>query len=198
MAVTRILLPGLVISVVLLLGPMADDGGSSSASWDAVVSSDSLFRDDSDMALTEWALGRFERAGLRLRSISFSFHDEKSPCHGQNGYFHSGEPHQVDICGFNWDRFLVTPRKVILHELAHTWVHDNLSEPARQDFLDLRDLELWSDDGATWGEQGMEHAAEIMAWRLMDEEVSMTSIGDTDQSSLADAYQLLTGSGSVS
>ncbi len=194
MSVTRILVPGLVMTVVAVLGPLAGGGGSSSSNWDAVVSSDSDFRDDSDITLTEWALGRFDRAGLSVPPISIGFHDEKAVCHGQNGYFRSGETHRVDICGFNWDRFLVTPRKVILHELAHAWVHENLSEMARQEFLDLRGLEVWRDEEAPWGEQGMEHAAEIVAWGLMDEEISMTSIGETDQSSLAHAYQLLTRS----
>ncbi|HEU4916337.1 MAG TPA: hypothetical protein VFV13_07210 [Acidimicrobiia bacterium] len=193
MSVTRFLLPGLVMAVVAMLGPAAGVGGASSSNWD-VVSSDSYFRDDADITLTEWALGRFDRAGLSVPPVSIAFHHEKAACRGQNGYFQPGDPHRVDICGFNWDRFLVTPRKVILHELAHAWVHENLSEMARQEFLDLRGLERWRDEEAPWGEQGMEHAAEIMAWRLMDEEISMTSIGETDTSSLARAYQLLTRS----
>jgi hypothetical protein len=188
MTAIRILL-ALAISITGFVGVFGD------AAWsapDEVVSHDSRFRDDSDLALTEWALDRFGQAGLALPEVSLVFHDEKETCQGQNGYFHPGSPYRIDICGFNWDRFLVTPRKVILHELAHVWVHENLDEHARNEFLDLRGLEVWQNGKAPWAEQGQEHAAEIIAWRLMDEEISMTSIGEHESSNLAEAFEFLT------
>jgi hypothetical protein len=189
MTATRFLL-GLAISVAGFVGLFSDAPASSA--WVEVVSNDSRFRDDSDRALTVWALDRFEQAGLDLPAVSLAFHDEKGTCQGQNGYFHAGDPHRIDICGFNWDRFLVTPRKVILHELAHVWVHENLEDAARLEFLHLRGLEVWQDGNTAWADQGQEHAAEIIAWALMDEEISMTSIGETDSSRLVEAFDLLT------
>ena len=183
------ILLGLAISIAGFVGVFGD---AASSARDEVVARDSRFRDDSDLALTEWALGRFEQAGLVLPEVSLAFHDEKVTCQGQNGYFHPGSPYRIDICGFNWDRFLVTPRKVILHELAHVWVHENLDEDARNDFLDLRGLEVWQDGKASWADQGQEHAAEIIAWGLMDEEISMTSIGEHESSNLAAAFEFLT------
>jgi hypothetical protein len=183
---------GLGIFVGGLVGLFSDAAAPTAS--DEVVSDGSRFRDDSDVALTEWALGQFEQAGLELPKVSIAFHDEKAPCQGQNGYFHPGDPHRIDICGFNWDRFLVTPKKVILHELGHAWAHDNLDEMTRRRFLDQRGLDLWQSDDAPWGEQGQEHAAEIMAWGLIDEDISMTSIGGSDPVQLAEAYELLTSS----
>jgi hypothetical protein len=168
--------------------------GESATNPDQIVAAGSVFRDEPDLALTEWALTRFDQAGLRLPPVILRFHDGKTPCQGQNGYFRPDSPHRVDICGFNWDRFLVTPRKVILHELGHVWAHENLDAETRQDFIDMRDLEVWQDRQVPWAEQGQEHAAEILAWGLMDEEISMTSIGESDPAQLVVAYQILTSS----
>lgn len=193
MVFARLVVLGVVMSVVTVLGFSHGDSTSSSDGWSQVVSADSSFRAESDVALTAWALGRFEEAGLTLPEVTLHFHDEKTQCRGHQGYFEPGRPHRIDVCGFNWNRFLVTPRKVMVHELAHAWVHDNLDPRAREQFLELRSLEAWRATDATWAEQGMEHAAEIMAWGLMDEEISMTSVGESDPSDLAEAYGLLTG-----
>jgi hypothetical protein len=194
MWVNRLVLIGLAMSAAAITASAPDGGTSNTPRWDDVVSADSVFRDEADVALTEWALGRFEQTGLDLSDVSITFHDEKAPCQGQNGYFHPGDPHRIDICGFNWDRFLVTPRKVILHEMGHVWAHENLDQKARQDFLEMRGLEVWNEPGAAWAEQGQEHAAEIIAWALMDEEISMMSIGSPDPALLVEAYELLTSS----
>jgi hypothetical protein len=192
MSAARVLL-GLIISIAGFIGPLGDDQATSAD--DVAASPDAIFRDEADVSLAQWALYRFDQAGLVLPAVLMAFHDEETSCHGHNGYFHPGSPHRIDICGFNWDRFLVTPRKVILHELAHVWVHENLDQDARQQFLDLRGLEVWQDSHAQWAEQGQEHAAEIMAWGLMDEEISMTSIGETDKSQLAEVFEFLTTAG---
>jgi hypothetical protein len=44
-----------------------------------------------------------------------------------------------------------------------------------------------------WEERGFEHAAEVLAWGLMDEDLFLTSIGETDIRQLAEAFELLTG-----
>lgn len=44
-----------------------------------------------------------------------------------------------------------------------------------------------------WSEQGSEHAAEIIAWALIDQEVQLT-IGNAGPEALAQAYAQLTGS----
>jgi hypothetical protein len=187
MTSTRALL-GLVLWIAAFTHPHVD---ADAVGWDTGVAPESVFRNDADIALAKWGLSRFEHAGLVLPEVSLAFHDDKRRCQGHNGYFHPGRPHRIDICGFNWDRFLVTPRKVMLHELAHVWLHNNLDEEAREAFLELRGLDIWQDAQAQWAEQGQEHAAEIMAWGLMDEEISMTSIGETDLSKLEEVFDAL-------
>ena len=59
---------------------------------------------------------------------------------------------------------------MFLHELAHAWDRQSLTDERRAEFLRLRRLDA---SGATttrsvWDERGAEHAAEVMVWGLMD------------------------------
>jgi hypothetical protein len=150
------------------------------------------FRTESDRALMEWGLSRFEAAGLELPALDIAFHDDKQPCHGFFGLYRGASPPEVDICGFNWDRFLPMPKKVVLHELAHAWSAEHLTEADRSAFLQMRGLMSWGDDQLPWAEQGSEQAAEIIAWALMDGPVSLSMTQGTDDVSMAAAYELLT------
>ena len=193
MSVTRMLGVGLLLSGLsaLWLGPITDADGAQSTQDTKLGQAG--FRDESDVALARWAFDRFDRAGLELPEVSIAFHDDRVACDGHVGYYHSGEPASIDICGFNWDRFLVTPKKTILHELAHAWAQLSLDSETRSRFLDLRGLDIWQDKSVPWEEQGNEHAAEILAWGLMDEDLLLTSIGETGTLELAEAFELLTG-----
>ncbi len=151
------------------------------------------FRTRSDAALTEWALARFDQAGLALPPLVISFHDDRHVCGEHFGVFRAGDPARVDICGFNWDRFVVTAKKTVLHELAHAWTEQTLTEEAREQFLALRGLDTWGDDEFPWEEQGSEQAAEVIAWALIDQDLQL-AVGDTDPASLTRAYEQLTGS----
>lgn len=150
------------------------------------------FRTKSDADLTEWALSQFERAGLQLPSLAVAFHDDKQPCNGHPGFYRSGTPAHIDICGFNWDRFVISARKTIIHELGHAWADYSLTEGARQRFLRLRGLTTWGDDQTPWNEQGSEQAAEIIAW-AMDRELQLATMRDAHPGTLAQAYLQLTG-----
>jgi len=152
------------------------------------------FRSRSDAALVEWALTRFDRAGLVLPPLVISFHDDRTGCDGNFGLYRSGAPAQVDICGFNWHRFVVTAKKTLLHELAHAWTGHALTETARDEFVDLRGLDTWGDDEFPWEEQGSEQAAEIIAWGLMDDDLDLTRLKDASPPALSEAYRYLTGS----
>ena len=151
------------------------------------------FRTESDAELTEWALGQFAQAGLHLPPMTVAFHDSKERCGGHPGLYQSGTPARIDICGFNWDRFIPKAKMTLLHELAHAWAAHTLTAEARQQFVDLRRLPTWGDDRWPWEEQGSEHAAEIITWALMDKEHGMSSIPESRPESLARAYLELTG-----
>jgi hypothetical protein len=151
-----------------------------------------ITRDTADAALFEWALGRFDLAGLELPNLEVEFHDELDPCHGYYGSFTNSDPVQVDLCGFNNDRFLPAPKKMILHELAHAWLFHNLDEETKTSFLELRGLRAWNDQDSDWAERGFEHAAEVIAWARLDDERRIVTIGDSHPDLFSEAYTLLT------
>ena len=194
MSVARILGVGLLLSGISAGWLMAPASGEVAAlSGQEAALDQAGFRDEADVALARWAFDRFDQAGLELPPLSLSFHDDRTECEGHVGYFRPGTPASIDICGFNWNRFLVTPKKTILHELAHAWAHQTLDGETRDLFLDARGLDTWQDHSVPWEEQGIEHAAEVIAWGLIDEDLLLTSIGETDSVQLAEGFELLTG-----
>jgi hypothetical protein len=178
-------------AAITLLTPGSADSDKASAHLNSAHTFN--FRAKADAALTEWALSRFEQAGLALPPLTIAFHDDKQPCEGNFGYYRSTTPARIDICGFNSDRFLVTPKKTILHELGHAWARHTLTDQARQAFCRLRGLAAWNDDDIAWEDQGSEQAAEIIAWALLDQDVTLAKISDADPPSLSRAYLQLTG-----
>jgi hypothetical protein len=152
-----------------------------------------IVRTVEDRDLARWAIERFRQAGLKLPSFTIVFHDKLDACHGYYGYFQTADPPQIDICGFNNDRFLVTPRKVTLHEMAHAWVSENVDDATIEAFLELRGLSAWNDGKADWEDRGSEQAAEVIAWALLDEEHGFYSMSDSSPEAMSAAYELLTG-----
>jgi len=183
----------LLATLTVWLSPL--DGTAKRLSWEERLTSEHSFsfRTNADAVLTEWALERFERARLHLPPLEVTFHDDLESCGGNFGLYRAGAPDRVDICGFNWDRFVVTAKRTLLHELGHAWTQYNLTDDAREQFLALRDLDTWGDDGFPWKEQGSEQAAEIIAWALIDQELQL-AISDADPENLSHAYAQLTGS----
>ena len=149
-------------------------------------------RDTSDMALFEWALDRFDGAGLVLPALEVEFHDHLDPCHGYYGSFTNSDPYHIDICGFNNDRFLPAPKKMILHELGHAWLFANVDDPTIDSFLSFRGLDTWNDPTVDWSKRGFEHAAEVISWALDDSERRVFTITDSHPDVFAAAYQILT------
>ena len=190
---------GIALSLLVTLFPAPSGLPTKDLAFDArplsaMAEHEFGFRSRSDAALAEWALTRFDRAGLVLPPLVISFHDDRPGCGGNFGLYRSGAPAQVDICGFNWDRFVVTAKMTMLHELAHAWIGHALTETAREGFLDLRGLRNWGDDEFPWEEQGSEQAAEIIAWALMDADLDLTRFRDANPAALSEAYRHLTGS----
>lgn len=81
----------------------------------------------------------------------------------------------------------------MLHELGHAWLLQNLEAVDEEAFLELRGLESWADGSIAWHERGVEQAAEILAWVLMDEDVELLRIGEPSCEEAAAAFRLLTG-----
>ena len=139
------------------------------------------------LAMVRWAMERFEIAGLEPPVVEIAFHRGLSGCGGHLGFARQGE---VDLC-----TTLVDPiaRRALLHEMGHIWLDQNLSDPERERFLEVRGVHAWNDSSDAWGLRGYEQGAEIMAWAL-GERILTSQIPDNEPIQLARGFELLTGS----
>jgi hypothetical protein len=90
-----------------------------------------------------------------------------------------------------WDPHVA---RVALHELAHVWLYDHLTDADRAAFLDHTGLVIWRDPDREWGELGVEHAAETIAWGLSGDDDGTYEIDPRPScAELTARYELLTG-----
>lgn len=80
----------------------------------------------------------------------------------------------------------------MLHELAHAWANLNLTDAQREQFAKLRGLEVWNSSEHDWEERATEHAAEIIAWALMDQPPHVRYVAETADGGSHAKYRLLT------
>ena len=154
-------------------------------------------------ALLGWAVDRFGAAGLappKIGTVTFTIYSDfcddalartMITDDSRDLFFCFHTEDACDDAGCT--RFTRRTREAVLHELAHLWMHENLNETTRGRFTEHVGLDAWSDRGVEWPERAAEHAAEIIAWGLMDEPMQMVRIGDPAQDALQAGYRLLTG-----
>jgi hypothetical protein len=146
---------------------------------------------------------RFAEAGLvepRFDSVTF---EPTRRCQDRSGRLLQDEDSrelflcffESDICGtgLDCDQPLRSIRVAVLHELAHAWIIDNVGTGVREEFMGHAGLTEWEDDSLPWSERGVEYAAEVVAWGLLDESASMARIGRPSCESLRSSFRLLTG-----
>lgn len=144
-----------------------------------------------------WALGRFESAGLELPDLTFVVFDSTIDCDGSGGYYFAGRK-TLYICQLD--------EKTVLHELAHAWADQMLTDAQRRSFAEFRGADGWNNVNDEWKDRATEQAAETIAWALTDEERTvkwvledgtstrrLLTIDDSSPSQLAEAYRRLTG-----
>lgn len=148
--------------------------------------------------LVRWALGRFERAGLAVPAPTrVSFPPSERCRRAASGLaVDTGDGVQVQLC-FGTEALgpgaASNAPFTLLHELGHVWAAQNLAEGERAAFVAWRGLEAWRDPEAGWAEQGSEHAAETIAWGLMDHPVDVARLPDAGCDRLSEGFHMLTG-----
>lgn len=144
--------------------------------------------DPDQRRMAEWAVGRFKDAGLVLPAIVIRFPGPSlAPCGGSQGRaFTHRTPMEVTMC---W-----SDAYVLLHELAHAWEAHNLPKHRRQAFMALRsDVDSWGDASVPWHRRGAEHAANVVAWGLLEDPYPISRTYPNDPDSLMEAFRMLTG-----
>ena len=113
-----------------------------------------------ERAMVDWALDRFELAGLELPDLRLEF--KTAGCRSRGLYNRNTQT--IEICDGR--------KMTLLHELAHAW--DHFATFDRDGFLALREVEFYfGPPGTAPADQGVEHIAEIVAWGLMDENTAV-------------------------
>ncbi len=146
-----------------------------------------------EVAMVEWALDRFDIAGLELPDLTISFHEDPGHC-GEYLGLYSMAIQQVSIC--NRGGLSTDPRNTVLHELAHAWSFAVLSPEDIIRFNEHRHLEHWTGGDDAWWQQGAEQAAEVLAWGLQDPDDPFRSVWIHTETceDLDAAFRVLTGS----
>ena len=85
---------------------------------------------------------------------------------GYQGYYDHGLG-TVDVCN-NGDAG--DPRRTLLHELGHAWAYTHLTDDQVAAWTTHRGLTAWTSDTLPWWQMSKEHAAEIIAWGLQDDD----------------------------
>lgn len=150
----------------------------------AQVADDGKPKTKAQQALVDFALGRFAAQGLELPpDLKIEFHDSVLEIGGREGvYVHSTRSLHMGTLS----------KRTMLHELAHAWAAHSLTEEQRISFTAYRGLEAWNDHDYPWSERATEHAAEIVAWALLDQPNHVPSIERRPDGSSETVYRLLT------
>ena len=133
--------------------------------------------------LVGFGLSRFEQQGLELPELSFEFRLSAVDCLGHKGLFFL-RSQTVRMCSMD--------KKTMLHELAHAWANHNLSDAEMNEFAGHRGLREWNDPADPWKERATEHAAEVIAWALMDRAVHLRLSVASDVECHKSEFRLLT------
>lgn len=133
--------------------------------------------------LVEFGLGRFAGQGLGLPEVNIDFRPSSLDCQGHKGlYLH--RTRTLRMCSLD--------KKTMLHELAHAWARHNLTVAEMESFTRYRGLATWNDSSDPWKERATEHAAEIIAWALMDRPVHLRLTVHADHECQRPEFRLLT------
>ncbi len=146
--------------------------------------------------LLEWARSRFEAVGLTYPTVRVVFHGGLADCEQRVGKYDASTS-TVHLCRLQ--------KRDVLHEFSHAWADQEMTDDERLRFQRFRGLETWGSPDVEWSERATEHAAEVLTWALMDENLLVRWVSDepgTDRlltipgsshEELVEAFAVLTG-----
>jgi hypothetical protein len=127
-----------------------------------------------------WGLQRFADAGLTLPEVdSVTFVREHSQCPlGRPGYSrYDDSGGAIFLCFPPGEADESEAELVLLHELSHVWMHQNVGPGTEQAFMRSVGVARWDDPGDDWDQRGVEQAANTMMFGLMSEPRTMGTAG---------------------
>lgn len=124
--------------------------------------------------LAAWALQRYADAGLTVpRPTSLTFYPAADRCLGNLAVAGGEANSEILLCfgaglacpGSSCPPWSDMARTTMLHELAHTWMTQNLSDGRKAAYADMVGLR-WASDEDPWELRAIERAAVVIAWGL--------------------------------
>jgi hypothetical protein len=153
--------------------------------------------------LFQWGLGRFAERDLSPPRVDAVTFEPSRSCEGRSGrLLDDGTMRNVYVCMYDSDvctgaSTCVAPgtaaQVAVLHELAHAWILDYVHHDTANGILTLSGRTAWDDLDVPWIERGVEYAADVIAWGLIDQTLPMARLGAPPCPELAAAFTLLTG-----
>ena len=156
----------------------------------------------------QWALARFDRAGLELPRVeSITFTRFSDYCADLDGL---AIPSEGDHRNAEWGvvlclsedevcddpgcaRYNTAVKRTVLHELAHVWMEQFVPEPTKAAFMSWRGLQTWDGHATDWARSAAEHGAEFITWGLLGSGYAMVEVGLPSVDERVTGFQLLTG-----
>ena len=154
---------------------------------------------ESVAGLVEWSLERFQLAGLDPPHVDAIYLETDRSCLQESAWTHlTSETAIIRFCLDDADLGAgdgsgLAGRITMLHELAHVWTAEYLSEEAQAAFTSERGLATWNDPSAAWSDRANEHASEIIAWGLAEQPIELVRLGSPGCESSTEAFRSLTG-----
>jgi hypothetical protein len=147
--------------------------------------------------LVRWAMERFPAARLtapKVASVAFGVEAHRAECSGDTHglTLPIGSSSRIYLCLSVGATATPGARGLILHELAHAWMFQNVDTSTQKQFVARMQLPTWDGTDVPWGQRGMEQAAELIAWGLSGEPLNSPDLADRSCTDLTDAFQLLT------
>lgn len=153
----------------------------------------------------QWGLERFAAAGLdppKVGSVTFA---PVPACERRTGVVSEsgdGDPDLVmctdayEACTPSYDdctSFSNRTRLALLHELAHVWLLANTDDARQSEFMMVTGSSTWRNPITPWSDRGVEQAAEIIAWGLLDTPITLGRIGNPPCNVLIEGFTTATG-----
>ena len=161
----------------------------------------------SQIEFSEWLFDRYALAGFDIPGVVAIWYPPSNDCTGsrkglaiESDDRYEGR-HTATVC-FTTEEirssesesgWTATALNYALHELAHIWMVDHLTDDDREDFIQRAGLPSWRSAGDQWHERGVEHAATTIAWGLAGAEDARYMIPtDLPCWELVDRFRMLT------
>ncbi len=154
--------------------------------------------------LLGWGIARFADGDLSPPAMDAVIFEPSRNCEDRSGrVLDDGTVRNLFVCMYDSDVCTIagsctvpgtSARIAMLHELAHAWMIDHVDDETVQELLVVSGRTTWDDQTVPWIKRGVEYAADVVAWGLLEESLPMVRLGAPPCVELARAFSVITGS----